>query len=70
MALNPGRAKFGTPGPNRMRGIAYRKPPVAKGLGGGTSPPTPGSRAAPRRSVSTNPQQAPPPMGARKGRKR
>lgn len=69
--LGPKRAKLGQYGPNRPSplGNAYRNPGKAKGLGGGTSPPTPGSRAAPKRSVPTNPQQAPPPMGARKGKR-
>jgi hypothetical protein len=47
----------------------FKNPGVAKGLGGNTQPPTSGSRAAPKRSVPTTPQKAPPPMGARKGKR-
>ena len=69
--LGPRRGAFGSHGPGRPE-LGKSKPAPAgvnKGLGGGTTPPTSGSRAAPRRSVSTNPQKAPPPMGAGKRKK-
>ena len=69
--LGPKGGRINSHGPSRPE-LGRTKPAragVAQGLGGGTSPPTSGSRAAPRRSVPTTPQKAPPPMGAGRRKK-
>jgi hypothetical protein len=72
LSPEPGRLKgSGSHGPSRPRvGGKKVNPGVNKGLGGNTQPPTPGSRAAAKRSAPTIPQKSPPPMGARSKRKK